>query len=94
MIKDDPDYVELLDDEAIREIQLSRSMKKHEFREYARKNPGSNLDWFLKGNIEQLRENLSKVTTRTDIVSIETKIATLEKVKNSPHGKLHLKQII
>ena len=56
-------------------------MKRSELKEYAQKNPGSNLDWFLKGDIEQLRENLKKVTTRTDIVSIESRIETLEKVK-------------
>ena len=78
--KDDSEYVELLDDEIIREIQINRSVKSSELKEYARKNPGSNLDWFLKGNIDQLRDNLGKVTTQTDIASIETRIAILEKV--------------
>ena len=76
-----------MDDEIIREIQINRSVKSSELKEYALKNPGSNLDWFLKGNIDQLRDNLGKVTTQTDIASIETRIAILEKVSSKQMSK-------
>ena len=76
---EDPDYVELIDKRAIREIQHKRDMKARDDKTRAQNQPNGSLDWFLIGDVDVLRQNLVRITNTVDQGKIQARIIHLEK---------------
>ena len=76
---EDPEYVELIDKRAIREIQHKRDMKARDDKDRAQNQPSASLDWFLIGDVDVLKQNLAKITNTTDQGKILARISHLEK---------------
>ena len=78
---EDPDYVELIDKRAVREIQHKRDMKARDEKIRSRNEPSGNSDWFLIGDIETLQRNLGTITNPVDQGKIQAKIDYIEKAR-------------
>ena len=66
--KGHPYYIELLEDKDTygakqEEIRTQRAAEKKRLRE---EDPEANLDWFMKGSIAELTQNLVKITNDRD----------------------------
>ena len=56
-----------------------RDQKTRDEKERARNDPSASSDWFLVGNVDELRRNLDRVKNEVDKGRIQTKISFLEK---------------
>ena len=68
-----------MDDSVIAEAQHMRDNAARAERDAMKSHPGSNSDWFLRGDIETLEANVTKITNPVDQGRIRTKIAHLIK---------------
>ena len=67
-LKDNENYVELLEDKRVYAEKMHEKKEKEEAEKKRKReeDPESLMDWFLVGSVEELTQNIAKVTNQRD----------------------------